>query len=78
MGVVRKGESEVMPTLLFGETGWMLGIHPDDEEMLEEGADHQVTQEAGALDWPSAFYPGTPSRRHGLGCQWGEGWLLLP
>lgn len=50
MGVVRKGESEVMPTLLFGETGWMLGILPDDKEMLEEGADRQVTHEAVALD----------------------------
>lgn len=50
MGVVRKGESEVMPTLLFGETGWMLGILPDDKETLEEGADHQVTYEAVALD----------------------------
>lgn len=50
MGVVREGESEMMPTLRFGETGWMLGIRPDDKEMLEEGADHQVTLEAGALD----------------------------
>lgn len=26
-----------MPTLIVGETGWMLGILPDDKETLEEG-----------------------------------------
>lgn len=35
--MVREGESKVTPTLLFGETGWMLGILPDDKETLEEG-----------------------------------------
>ena len=35
--MVREGESNVMPTLIVGETGWMLGILPDDKETLEEG-----------------------------------------